>query len=694
MNRNQDLRALQDKVAQLALSSRYKSEFLANLSHELRTPLNSLLILGQLLAENSGGNLTPQQVEYAQTICMAGDDLVALTNEILDLAKVESGTVTLNLTHEGLAGVRDYVERTFRRTASDRGLGFTLSMQEGLPATIRTDIKRLRQILQNLLSNAFKFTPTGTVTFDLSIAGDEWMRRSTDAQPILKISVADTGIGIAKDKQQVIFEAFKQADGTTDRRFGGTGLGLAISADLARLLGGEIRVESTPGAGSTFTLFLPLNLESEAPLAASIAAPAGDRASIRPGDRVLLLVAEDAKLCALLVDHARVLGYKALCAPNAHTALVLATEFGPNAILVAVTSGATDNWVSVNLLKQDPDTRHIPASVVCFDDRAQTFVCLGSLGSVTGPSRIQALREALRKLSRFMEQVPRNLLVANASKTERSEIVQGMAADGPHVIGAATGKQALKKLGKPGIDGVIVGRSLSGMRPLELVRQLFHSAGVEQMAVVVQGAARAEIGAVQSDGHEIAEMLVLRRVSSAAALLEQIGLCLNDAKQEMPGGYSWPISVSGKLATPLANTKVLLVDDDTRDAFALTSALEQHGMRVSNAASGLDCIELLQNNPGTEIILMDMMMPDQDGYQTIRQIRGLERFAHLPIIAVTAKAMKGDREKCIAAGASDYVSKPVDVVQLLAVMGMWLADKSASAQRASAQIWTSPAWMA
>lgn len=690
MKQDQELRALQEKVEQLALSSRYKSEFLANLSHELRTPLNSLLILGQLLAENAVGNLTPQQVEYARTICMAGGDLLAMTNDILDLAKVESGTITLNLAPERVAGLRDYVERTFHQSARDKGLEFKVSMDAALPAMIRTDIKRLKQILQNLISNALKFTEKGAVSVEISMAGGDWKRRSTDAHEVVQFCVADTGVGIAKDKQQVIFEPFRQADGTTDRRFGGTGLGLAISADLARLLGGDIRVESSPGEGSTFTLYLPLSHES----ADEITAHADDRSSIRPGDRVVLTVVDDAQVGAALLGQIRALGFKALSAANAHTALALASEYMPNVVMVAVAPGAADGWASVSLLRQDPDTRDIPINVVCIDEREQAFVCLGMLRSVSGLSRIPALREALRRLSQFTELVLRTLLVANASKVERKEIVHAMAADGLHVVGAATGKQALKILGKPGIDGAIIGQRVAGMRPLELVRQLFQSANVGQMAIVTHREADPATDAGQAEVAEVAEVaeiLVLRRVPSAAAVLEHTALCLNDAMSGMPPPHLRPLETGGQTANSLANTKVLIIDDEIRDVFALTSALEQHGVRVLSASSGHDGIEILKSNPDTEIILIDMMMPDLDGYQTIGLIRGLENFKDLPIIGVSAGAMKGDRGKCIEAGASDYVTKPVDLEQLLAVMRMWLAEKPAAAPAETVQILTSPA---
>jgi CheY-like chemotaxis protein len=406
---------------------------------------------------------------------------------------------------------------------------------------------------------------------------------------------------------------------------------------------------------------------------------------------VVLVVVDDAKLGAALFGLIRALGFKALGAANAHTALALASEYIPNVVIVAVEPRAADGWASVSLLRRDPDTRHIPVNVVCVDENEPAFICMGMLGSVSGLSRMPALREALRRLGQFMELVPRNLLVANASKVERQEIVHAMAADGLRVVGAATGKQALKILGKPGLDGAIIGQRLTGMQPLELVRQLFQMASVGQMAVVIHREADPATDAGRIDVNEVAEIMVIRRVPSAAAVLEHTALCLNEAMSDMPPRHLRPLKKGSQAATPLANTKVLIVDDEIRDVFALTGALEQHGVRVLSASSGRDGIELLKRHPDTEIILIDMMMPDLDGYQTIGFIRGLLNFRDLPIIGVTAGAMKGDREKCIAAGASDYVTKPVDLEQLLAVMRMWLADKPAAAPPGTVQICTNPA---
>jgi CheY-like chemotaxis protein len=384
----------------------------------------------------------------------------------------------------------------------------------------------------------------------------------------------------------------------------------------------------------------------------------------------VLVVVDDAQLGATLRDRVHALGFKALSAANAHTALALANEYMPNAAIVGVKPRAADAWASVMLLHQDPDTRHIPVSVVCIDDKERTFVCMGALGSTRAHSRIQAVREALRGLGQFQEGKPRRLLVADASKAQRKEIASALAADHLHVIAAATGKQALKVLGARGFDCTIIGQSLADMGPLDFVRHVVESGSGEQLGIVMHRPADAGAGADQGEPNEFAEMLVLRRAQSAAAVLEHAALCLNEAMKDAPAVRARPLPAS---------------------RFALTSALEQHGMRVHGASGGFEGIETLKKNPDIDIVLMDMMMPDQDGYQTVRLMRGMELFRDLPIIGVTAGAMKGDREKCIAAGASDYLSKPVDLEQLLSVMRMWLADKPAAAQPGSDQICTTPA---
>lgn len=696
-----DRAALELKVKQSSLRSRYKSEFLANMSHELRTPLNSLLILAQLLAENVGGTLTPKQVEYAQTIQISGNDLLALIDDILDLSKIEAGKATLSIAQALLPELQEYLERAFGAVAQKKGLSFRISMQKSLPASIRTDIKRLRQILKNLLSNAFKFTAKGAVSVEVSPAASGWTRGRgslDDAENVVAFSVIDTGIGIPKDKQQIIFEAFRQGDGTASRRFEGTGLGLSISSELAHLLGGEIRVASNPGKGSTFTLYLPLPCKAESGHGNAAGLPAGgpvepllaedtnlpsreaadqqdDRQSIRPGDRVVLNVVDDAKYASRLLQQVRALGFKGLSAANAHTALALAVEYTPNVVTIGIKRQDMGGWALLNLLREDPLTQKIPVNVISIDEQEQPSVCMGSLGMVDRPSTQETLREALRRMSRFIERKPKNLLVAARSKAQRTGIIDAIADEGRHAIGAATGKHAFKVLRKAAGDCAMIVQGLADMTPLELVRDLFQSERMDPVPIVIHTVVEPGAGADQGGIHEFAEILLLKRLASPEAVLEEIARCLHEAMHAMPPGHRRPLPSVRQAMPALAGKRVLVVDDDIRSVYALAGALEQQGMTVSSAASGPAGIEMLKKDPDFDVILMDMMMPGQDGYHAMRLIRGLKQFRAVPIIAVTGRAMKGDRERCIKAGASDYVAKPVNLEQLLSVLGMWLADK-------------------
>ena len=696
--------ALEQKAEQLVLSSRYKSEFLANMSHELRTPLNSLLILAQLLAENATGNLTPKQVEYAQTICISGNDLLALINDILDLSKIESGTVTLGVSNESLTELRDYVERAFRQVAHERGLTFELSMGSALPTLIRTDMKRLRQILQNLLSNAFKFTLHGRVSLDMSVAQDGWTRghASLDgAEKVIAFCVSDTGIGIAEDKQRLIFEAFRQADGTTSRQFEGTGLGLSISAELARLLGGEIKVQSSPGMGSEFTLYLPdvfrkiddVIAENAVPemesapqrdaaapgrITVSVAAASDqpdDRESIRPGDRVVLIVMEDNSFAEKLLHQVRQLGFKGLSAPNAHTALALANEYMPNSVVVDITPTGVSGWATRNLLKRDPDTRHIPVNMIALDERQDGYAFMCACGIVDRRSIRETLQEALSRVRRSMTHEIGNVVVAAGSKGQRESIVQAIATEATRINVASTSKQALKLLRKARPDCAIIGQSLADMPGF--IREYVQT-GTDETHIVLCTTVYSDERSESGNG-EIAELFQLKCERSLSAVLEQTAQCLQQAMTAMPPGHRRPVPSMRQTIPVLEGRKVLVVDDDIRNIFALTGALEQQGMQVLNAESGRNGIELLKSNPDVDIVLMDIMMPEQDGYETIRAIRGLNGPSAVPIIGVTAKAMVGDRERCIEAGATDYIAKPINIEQLLSLLRMWITDQTSPA---------------
>ncbi len=701
--------ALEEKAEQLALSSRYKSEFLANMSHELRTPLNSLLILAKLLADNAGKNLLPKQIDYAQTIYAAGTDLLSLINDILDLAKIESGTVTLDIAPERFSGLQDYVERTFRQVAQDKGLGFTMDAAPGLPAVIHTDEKRLQQVLKNLLSNAFKFTEKGNVALRIFLAKSGWTSGHVQldaAERVVAFAVTDTGIGIPENKRKVIFEAFQQADGTTSRKYGGTGLGLSISRELTRLLGGEIRVESEPGKGSTFTFYLPLTQEpataeprtpssaSEEPkldpaqAKRSSVSPGpkarrgarkqpqvndDDRDSIQPGDRVVLIVEDDAKFAATLLDVARESGFKGVVALDGNTALVLVKELSPDAMTLDLKLPDMDGWAVLDLLKHDPETRHIPVSVISVDEHMHKCLHMGALGTVQKPAVKEALQEALAKTRRMIEHEIRTLLVVDGNDEERVSITEALRGEDVQITGVRAGKQALDALRKNQFDCMVLGPTLHDMTAIDFIKKMVQSETTSELPIVIYEA-DAMSGSERDDLRKLAEVAVLKSARTLEAVLEETTLFLHQTVSDLPTNKRDQVLAAIQWATPdLAGRKVLIVDDDIRNIFALTGALEQHGITVLNAENGKDGLETLKNNPDINVVLMDIMMPELDGYDTIRIIRGLQEFKNLPIIAVTAKAMKGDREKCIEAGASDYISKPVNIEQLLSLLRVGLA---------------------
>jgi signal transduction histidine kinase/DNA-binding response OmpR family regulator/HAMP domain-containing protein len=692
--------ALEEKAEQLALSSRYKSEFLANMSHELRTPLNSLLILAKLLADNAGNNLMPKQIDYAQTIYAAGTDLLSLINDILDLAKIESGTVTLDIAPERFSGLRDYVERTFRQVAQDKGLGFTVDAAPGLPAVIYTDEKRLQQILKNLLSNAIKFTEKGKVDLRIALAKSGWTPGHPQldaAEKVVAFAVTDTGIGIPENKKKVIFEAFQQADGTTSRKYGGTGLGLSISRELTRLLGGEIRVESDPGKGSTFTFYLPLahepaGAEATTPNSApeepklgpayakrSSGSPgpqpqvSDDRENIQPGDRVVLIVEDDAKFAATLLDVARESGFKGVVALDGKTALVLVKELAPDAITLDLKLPDMDGWAVLDLLKHDPKTRHVPVSVISVTDQMHKCLHMGALGTVRKPAVKEALQEALAKTRRMIEHEIRTLLVADGNDAERASITEALREEDVQITGVRAGKQALDALRKNQFDCMVLGSTLRDMTAIDLIKKIVQSETASELPIVIYET-DPRSGSERDKLRKLAEVAVLKNARTLDAVLEETTLFLHQTVGDLPTNKRHQLLTTIQRATPdLAGRKVLIVDDDIRNIFALTGALEQHGITVLNAENGKDGLETLKNNPGIDVVLMDIMMPELDGYDTIRIIRRLEEFKNLPIIAVTAKAMKGDREKCIEAGASDYISKPVNIEQLLSLLRVGLA---------------------
>jgi len=572
-------RALEEKAEQLALTSKYKSEFLANMSHELRTPLNSLLILSKLLSDNPQGNLNDKQVEFARTINGAGSDLLNLINDILDLSKIESGTVSIEVGEMPLASMKQHMERTFRQLAADKNLDFNVQFDASLPATIRTDEKRLQQIVLNLLSNAFKFTDRGSVTLRVRAAASGWstnhpVLRSVDSA--MEIAVTDTGIGIPEDKQKLIFEAFQQADGTTSRKYGGTGLGLSISREIARLLGGELQVRSRPGEGSTFTLFAPFNAVAPVataspgatarydnsgamvPTALPNAFDLSDDRDNLGGDPFVLIVEDDSTFASILLDIARTAGLKGVVSAAGAGTLTMVRKLQPHAITLDLGLSDIDGFVLLDLLKHDPATAHVPIHVISGADKVAKALDLGADGVTEKPADKEMLTTVFNDLA------------------------------------AQIGKQP-----------------------------------------------------------KVVELL--------------------------PGAAD-PLPQAARTVPELAGAKVLIVDDDIRNIYSLTSVLESYGVQVLHAEGGREGIAILEATDGIDIALIDIMMPEMDGYETMQQIRRRPQLTDLPLIAVTAKAMKGDRQKCLDAGASDYIAKPVDIDLLMALLRVWIARSREASQ--------------
>ncbi len=849
---------LEEKAEQLAVSSKYKSEFLANMSHELRTPLNSMLILAKLLADNPEGNLTPKQIEFAQTVHGSGGDLLNLINEILDLSKVEAGKMELEIGEVAVGEVGEYVERTFSQVAQQKGLNFEVLIAPDVPATLQTDVTRLQQVLKNLLANAFKFTTQGRVTLEIGVASrgeTAWLQRDLRLSDIdrrrihtvLSFVVRDTGIGIARDKQKLIFQAFQQADGTTSRKYGGTGLGLSISREITRLLGGRIQVESEPEVGSVFTLYLPQdyiggndsnssggNFSSEfsdddgdsgsgfynaqsnggsngassaaasnfgnsngefternsternsmerdfnereedetytslpsnraqgnprPPRATVTSAPSAldggaegssemavsraaaalkskaisslrdnsaaviedDRDTLQPGDRVLLIVEDDVSFARILLDTGRRQGFKGIIALQGDIALAMAHEYRPHAITLDLQLPLIDGWTVLDHLKRDPETRHIPVQVISVMDR-ESGSLVKAISYLEKPVSREAIEGALAHMKSFAEREVRELLIVEDDEVQRQSMIELIGNMDVHTTTASNGEEALLKLKEQPFDCMVLDLGLPDMGGFELLKKIKKQARFKDLPVIIY-TGRDLTKQEETQLKRFAATIITKDATSAERLLDDTALFLHRVLRRQSGqpasvpaptqssapdavkatpeakvsvapaekavpktakspksapksrGGSASDSEAAPTSTPdLKGCHVLVVDDDVRNIFALTSALENYGMTVLYAESGQDGIDVLKNTPAIEIILMDVMMPDMDGYQTTRAIRELG-FETLPIISLTAKAMAGDREKSLASGATDYITKPVDIDQLLAMMAQYRAE--------------------
>ncbi|HEU4816305.1 response regulator [Janthinobacterium sp.] len=682
---------LEARAEELQRASRYKSEFLANMSHELRTPLNSSLILSKLLSDNSSGNLTPEQVTFAQTIYSAGNDLLTLINDILDMSKVEAGKLELTPDAVPFDELLSSMKMLFGAQAQQKKLVFDVKVAPDTPPSFVSDRQRLEQILKNLLSNAIKFTDAGTVSLHVS----------ADAAGQVRFQVQDSGIGIADDQQHKIFDAFHQADGTTSRRYGGTGLGLSISRDLAALLGGSIELSSTPGQGSTFTLVLPAVMPErtveaaavphaapQAPAKAAAAAPKAapaarpvplptfqdDRDSVPPaktGQRSVLVIEDEPSFAGILFDLAHEMQYRCLVAHGADEGLRLAEEFLPDAILLDMGLPDRPGLLVLQQLKENPLTRHIPVHIVSGNDQIQEAMQLGAIGYATKPRTREQLKEVFRKLeSKFTQQMKRILLVEDDER-QRESVVHLISDNDVEITAVALGEQALELLKTQIFDCMIIDLKLPDIQGNELLERMEHEELCSFPPVIVytgRNLSREE----EADLMKYSRSIIIKGARSPERLLDEVTLFLHKVESELSSERQGMLQQVRSRERVFEGRKILLVDDDVRNIFALTNALEQKGVVVEIGRNGFEAISKLNSVDDIDLVLMDVMMPGMDGLEATRLIRADGRYNKLPIIAITAKAMKNDQEECLQAGASDYLAKPIDLDRLYSLLRVWM----------------------
>ncbi|MEN3748113.1 response regulator [Sphingomonas sp. HF-S3] len=680
---------VEQKAREVEQASRYKSDFLANMSHELRTPLNSLLILSKLLGDNPNGNLSDDQVKYARTIHSSGNDLLALINDILDLSKIEAGHIQIQPETVSLDRVVGDMRQLFQPVANERELTFEIALDQGGPGTIDTDRQRLDQILKNLLSNAFKFTEAGQVTLEI--------RR--DGRDHLALTVADTGIGISEEQQRSIFEAFRQADGTISRKYGGTGLGLSISRELARLLGGAISLESTPGKGSRFTLTIPLAIDGPdlpetkpgAP-ASHLPAPArevpappklqlrrrvdDDRDILDSAERILLVVEDDASFAGIVRDLAHEMGFKCLVAGTAEEALSLARQYQPSAVVLDIGLPDQSGLAVLDRLKTDVATRHIPVHVVSASDHAQTALSLGAIGYLVKPVKRDDLADVLGALAAKMDRKVRRVLIVEDDEVQLDAVAQLLGSADVETVGARTAAECIEKLESDVFDCMVLDLSLPDASGFSLLEQLREEGGHSFPPVIVY------------TGHDLSpddeqrlrrysDSIIIKGARSPERLLDEVSLFLHRVVTEMPPEQQKMIQQARNRDAILEGRRILIVEDDVRNIYSLTNILEPRGATIEIARNGREAIDVLDRSTqdggaSIDLVLMDVMMPIMDGLTATRHIREDARWKKLPIITLTAKAMPDDQQRCIEAGASDYMAKPIDVDRLLSLVRVWM----------------------
>lgn len=687
--------ALEEKARELEQSSRYKSQFLANMSHELRTPLNSLLILSKLLADNKENNLTTKQVEYARTINNSGSDLLTLINDILDISKIEAGKMDVNPEAVRIEEVLKDMEGCFAQVAQQKGISFAVELRAGAPETVFTDRQRLVQILRNLLSNALKFTHSGGVTLTAGFAGPDALFENRGLSPgaAVAFTVRDTGIGIPEDKRELIFEAFRQVDGSTSRTYGGTGLGLTITRSLAELLGGEVQLESVAEKGSAFTLFIPATpagTEDAAAQGSASLAPCeekgkdfrspvrkgtneirDDRRNINASDKVVLIIEDDPKFAQILFDLVRQRGFKGLLAGDGESGLFLADFFVPNAVLLDIGLPRMNGIAVMKRLKSEPNTAGIPVYCVSAFDRGKEALAMGAVDFIPKPISGDQLSALFSEIEGLAARESKRVLVVDDDPGSR-EAVMGLM-EGEHVatVAAGTAEEAIGLLRRERFDCIVLDLGLpdrSGIELLEMIRSEEHDLRVPVIIYTGRDLSEEEGGKLEL----LAESVVIKCDRSPERLCDEISLFLHSVGMAEPQPTQEPEPTSYDREVLLKGKKVLVADDDMRNAFALSSALEGRGMTGIIARNGMEAVRLIDEHPDIDIVLMDIMMPVMDGHEALREIRKRERCKDLPIIAITAKAMMGDRNACIEAGASDYMSKPIEIEKMLSLMRVWL----------------------
>ena len=670
---------IEQKTMQLEVSSRYKSEFLANMSHELRTPLNSLLILSKDLADNKDQNLSAEQVESADIIYRSGNDLLHLINEVLDLAKVEAGKMILNLEKLPLKTLSDNLLRNFRRETEQKKLTFAATIADDLPDYIVTDVQRLDQILKNLISNAIKFTEKGSIIVAIR----------KNSSNTLAIEVSDTGIGIANEHQLSIFEAFQQADGGTSRKYGGTGLGLSISRELVKLLQGEIRLNSKENEGSTFTLILPFEVQETAAVedneVVAVRPPhradsrfynypaiEDDRADIRPGDKVLLIIEDDNDFAAIVLKQARQKGFKPIVAATGEDGLLLAEQYKPHAIILDENLPGMNGLEVLTELKANPAVRHIPVHIISANERSLNAIKNGAIEYITKPVDRQLLEKAFGRIENFISRKLKNLLIVETDHALRETMCQLIGTGDVHCIEAESGQQAIASFRDNHIDCIVLDVNLPDISGFELINE-FRKIKPGNVPPIIVYTDKVLTKAEHEELEKRAETIIIKGSKSEERLLDETALFLHKTISNLPVGDN---KVSNQLYNKDAQfnqKRVLLVDDDMRNIFALSKILRDLGMEVTKADNGKTALAILESQPLPDLILMDIMMPEMDGYEAIKQIRMKREYSQLPVIALTAKAMKEDKQKCIDAGANDYITKPVDIQRLLSLMRVWLS---------------------